>query len=109
MPKNYNIEVVQKRLNKKTGEERKQLNITKKNGKMIKIKEVKSIYDHYVKKGIAAERIAIVGLNPERVFNLKGFKQDELYDFESDDYLEGKSSEVIDKLSKFESVQVIVY
>ena len=109
MTSNYNIEMVQKRLNKKTGEERKQLNITKKNKKVIKMKEVKSIYEHYVAKGIAPNRIIIVGLNAERVFNLKGKDMEELYDFENDDYMEGKSREVIDKLNKFDSVQVIVY
>jgi hypothetical protein len=109
MNSNYNIELVQKRLNKKTGEERKQLSITKKNKKLITLKEVETIYNRYVAKGIQPSRICIVGENAERLLTIKEFKKDELFDGNGYDYMEGKSQEVIDKLSKFRNVQVIIY
>jgi hypothetical protein len=107
--KGFNIELVQKRFIKKTNEEREQLSITRKNKKLITLKDVQTIYEHYLSKGIPSKRIAIVGENAERLFTIKGLKSEEIFNGNNDDYMDGKSEEVIDKLSKFKSLQVVVY
>lgn len=107
--KNFKVELIQKRMIKKTGEEREQWNITKNKNKLIKLKDVQAIYEHYLAKGIPASRICIAGLNAERLTTIKAFNKDDLFDYEDDDYLNGKSIQVQDKLTQFYSLQVVVY
>jgi len=109
MESNYNIQLVKQVNLKATGEKRTQFSVTKKGNKMIDIKDVEIIYNQFLEKGIDANRIALVGLNGERYTTIKSASQDELFDYFDDDYLDGKSSAVKDKLSKFFNIQLIIY
>lgn len=109
MSSNYNIKLVNQTNIKATGEKRSHFSITKKGDKMIDIKDVEIIYNQFLAKGIDANRIALVGLNGERYTTIKSASNDELFDYFDDDYLDGKSSAVKDKLSKFFNIQLIIY
>jgi hypothetical protein len=106
---NYNITLVRQANIKATGEKRTQFSVTKKGNKMIDIKDVELIYNQFLAKGIDADRIALVGLNGERYTTIKSPFNDALFDYFDDDYLDGKSSAVKDKLSKFFNIQLIIY
>jgi hypothetical protein len=109
MASNYNIQLVKKQDLKKTGQTRTQFHITKKGDKMIDIKDIQKIYNQFLAKGISAERIGLVGLNGERYTTIKSPHTDDIFDYFDDEYLDGKSSEVKSKLSKFFNLQLIIY
>ena len=106
---NYNIQLVKQKLIKSSKEKRSQFNITKKGNKMIEISDVEIIYNQFLGRGIDAKRIGIIGLNGERLTTIKSPTTNDLFNYFDDDYLDGKSSEVKEKLSEFFHIQFIIY
>jgi hypothetical protein len=109
MSSNYNIQIVKKQDFKKTGAKRTHFSITKKNETMISIDDIEAIYQQFLSSGIQAEHIGLVGLNAERFTTIKSLFSDELFNYFEDDYLDGKSHAVKEKLSNFFNLQVIIY
>lgn len=109
MSGNYNVQLVKKVYIPKIKKERKQFSIMKKNKTEINIEDIDEIYNQFVDKGIAPERISILGLNNERLTTIKSFSSGEVFDYFDDDYLNGKPVEVRDKITKFYSIQVIIF
>lgn len=109
MTGNYNIQLVKKVYMAKFKKERKHFSIVKKNKKMIEIEDIQAIYDQFVDKGIEPERISILGLNGERLTTIKSFQSGDTFDYFDEEYLNGKPEAVIDKLTQFFNIQVIIY
>lgn len=106
---NYNIELVQQKTVKASNEKRSQYHVVKKNNTMLTFDDVEIIYNQMVNRGIAPERIAIIGLNAERLTTIKSLKESNLFEFGDEDYLNGKSQDIKDKLSQYFSIDVILY
>ena len=105
----YNIQLVKKQKMVKSGQTRSHFNITKTKDRMISIEDVDKIYNQFLERGIKAERIGLIGLNGERYTTIKSPHSDDLFNYFDDDYLDGKSSEIKDKLTKFFHLQVLIY
>ena len=106
---NYNIQLVKKQELKKKLITRTQFNITKKQNQMIGIEDVEKIYNQFLDRGIDPERIGIIGLNGERLTTIKSPNSTELFNYFDDDYLDGKSNDIKEKLTKFFNIQLIIY
>lgn len=106
---NYNIELVKKQFIKKANVERKQFQIVKKNKKMITVKDIEAIYKQFLAKGINADRIGILGLNGERLTTIKSIHSGDTFNYADEEYLNGKSEDVREKLSNFFNIQIIIY
>jgi hypothetical protein len=89
--------------------QRKQFSFVRKDKKMIDVKDVEKIFNELLKGGVDSENISILGLNAERLTTIKSFSSGNAFDYFDDDYLNGKSSDIQEKLSKFFSIQVIIY
>ena len=109
MTSKYDINLVKKQFIKSKDVTRSHFDITKKSKAIINMKEVRNIYNSFVERGIEPSRIGMVGLNGERYTTIKGPKQVILEDYEDDQYLNGKSSEIKEKLSEFHNIQLIIY
>lgn len=105
----YKIELVKSQYMPRINRERKQFNFVRKDKKMIDVKDVEKIYNELLQSGIESENISIIGLNAERLTTIKSFKSGNTFDYFDDDYLNGKSSDIQEKLSKFFTIQVIIY
>lgn len=105
----YNIELVKSQFMPRIKKERKQFNFVRKDKKMIDVKDVQKIYNELLQSGIESDSISILGLNPERLTTIKSLNSGNTFDYFDDDYLNGKSSDIQEKLSKFFSIQVIIY
>lgn len=109
MTSNYNIKLVQQKVIKNRKQKRTHFHITKKDNEMIDIDDIQLIYNQFLERGIEASRIGIVGLNGERLTTLKGINTDDLFNYFDDDYLDGKSSEIKEKLTQFFHIELLIY
>jgi hypothetical protein len=105
----YNIELVKSVYMPRVKKERKQFSFVRKDKKMIDIKDVEKIFNELLESGINSDSISVLGLNGERLTTIKSFSSGNTFDYFDDDYLNGKSSDIQEKLSKFFSIQVIIY
>ena len=95
----------------KTGREiSKQIAMNKTNGGDMTMKQVKSIYNGFLRAGVPYDKIRLLGSNPyQNYFTLKGIRDLEVVDIDDDEYWINKSEEVRDKLIEISILTIVLY
>jgi hypothetical protein len=109
MSEKYNITLVKEQRTKNKKELRKQIEIVRKDGKIIKLNDIENLYNKVISKNINPQNIIVVGLNGERYITLKGLKESNMRNFGDEEYLQNKPKNIRNMLTKFTRIEFIVH
>jgi hypothetical protein len=105
----YNQQVIQMNKFKNKKFHRSQVRFERNDDKFITIENIKEIYHGLINKRFTSDRIAIVGMNSERLTTIISRNEDDVFDFVEEEYLKNKPAEIVDMLSSFEYIDVLIY
>ena len=107
MDSQFNIKLIQSVELKKKRITRQQIELTKKNGNTISLKEVYELFNELKESGENPTDISIIGMNAERLTTIitDGDDKNRYWD---EDYLHGKSAEVLEMLTNFTKLELLL-
>jgi hypothetical protein len=105
----YNIKLVKVSPTRNRKDTRRQIEVTRRDNRLISLDEVKSFYDDLLQEGKNPDQICIVGLNAERLTTIKSFDDKEVFDEFDEEYLQNKPEGIRDLLTHYSRVELILY
>jgi hypothetical protein len=80
------------------------------NGKNMNMKQVRAVYEGFLRAGVPYDKILLLGSNPYmNYFTLKAMRNLEITDIDDDEYWINKSEEVRDKLEEISILTIVLY
>ncbi len=101
--------VIESKTKKNNSLNKSQVRISKTNGNQLTLEDIEEIYDNLMEQGFSSERIAIIGMNAERLTTIVSRDENAVFNFADEDYMKNKPEAIRDKLSNFDYVQVLIY